>query len=167
MLDQEGEHNNAVLAATVFNFRKLLRALFVALLQCLAGRHRPAPAAVWPFPKRRNRSPPQIELRLKAIMSLFRDDPLDKRAIANHLAGRSRQCGVRTSGPVRGTKAFRLPARRESRGAMRVDGFEIRSKRSIKKPAGERWTTPERAVQRFRLLLLNSTKHVGVACPRD
>lgn len=42
---QEGDRINALLAAVGYNFRKLLRALFLALIQWLAGRFNPAPTA--------------------------------------------------------------------------------------------------------------------------
>lgn len=43
---KEGDRINAVLAAVGYNFRKLLRAFFCALILWLVGRHQPAPAGV-------------------------------------------------------------------------------------------------------------------------
>jgi IS5 family transposase len=40
---QEGDRINAVLAAVGYNFRKLLRGLFFALIRCLMDRSAPAP----------------------------------------------------------------------------------------------------------------------------
>ncbi len=42
---QEGDRINAVLAAVGYNFRKLLRGLFFALIHCLKDRSTPAPTA--------------------------------------------------------------------------------------------------------------------------